>query len=121
MIDIRDAALEEAAVFCEQIAAAASGNSIPDMSTEVAMQFAAHEIRKMQNAKAAQPTRNPQDFPVIQMVLNVRCRTVLDNVPEIANELRAVLERIAPMVSMQVLPLVREGLDTISDRLQSAN
>lgn len=57
---------------------------------------------------------------LVQVVLNVRCRVVLDNNPETIGTLRSVLERASPTIIDTLTPLVRERMDRIIDDLIEA-
>jgi hypothetical protein len=57
---------------------------------------------------------------LVQVVLNVRCRVILDNKPETIRTLRGVLERASPTILDTLTPLVRERMDRIIDDLTEA-
>ena len=59
--------------------------------------------------------------PVVQQVLNLRCRVILDNDRKTMGALRAVMDRLAASLVERLLPVVRGELDTIRDELEAAD
>lgn len=59
--------------------------------------------------------------PVVQQVLNLRCRVILDNDLRTMGALRAVMDRMAASLVNRLMPVVRSELDTIIDALIAAD
>lgn len=64
---------------------------------------------------------NLSEAPIIQQILNLRCRVIIDNDMTTAHALRAVMDRMADVLVNHLIPIVRGELDTIIDKLKAAN
>ena len=64
---------------------------------------------------------NLSEAPIIQQVLNLRCRVIINNDVTTAHALRAVMNQMAEDLVERLKPIVRGRLDTIIDKLKAAN